>query len=262
VFGRAPRSSKSKKLTPRQKLSAKHNQLQQLHRGSAKKTVEHAPTPWFSWSTSGGTPPNPSFVELDKLPTTATGYTRKTVRSNFSSRHSSLTPQEPPPRARPRPLLLRSSRPAGEAVRPPATGEAAPIHVAAGGEAAHTPARPFLLSSGQRHPLRLPHGRRAPPRLLLFAGVPPCTSRVRLFHPSGVTPIPGRAPRGPLPRQSSDIGATTLLHYLTARSCPLVPALRHGRLSGCLEVVCIGRPRAPQTGSAKAGWRWQASAKA
>jgi hypothetical protein len=29
-----------------------------------KKKVERAPTPWFSWSTSGGAPPIPSFVEL------------------------------------------------------------------------------------------------------------------------------------------------------------------------------------------------------
>jgi hypothetical protein len=37
VFGRAPRSSRFKKSTPLQKMSAKHNQLQQLHRGSAQK---------------------------------------------------------------------------------------------------------------------------------------------------------------------------------------------------------------------------------
>jgi hypothetical protein len=37
VFGRAPHSSRSKKPTPLQNLSAKHNQLQQLHRGSAPK---------------------------------------------------------------------------------------------------------------------------------------------------------------------------------------------------------------------------------
>jgi hypothetical protein len=37
VFGRAPRSFRSRKPTPLQNLSAKHNQLQQLHRGSAPK---------------------------------------------------------------------------------------------------------------------------------------------------------------------------------------------------------------------------------
>jgi hypothetical protein len=37
VFGRAPRSSGSKKPTPLPKLSAKHNKLQQLHRGSTPK---------------------------------------------------------------------------------------------------------------------------------------------------------------------------------------------------------------------------------
>jgi hypothetical protein len=37
VFGRAPRSSRSKKPTPPQNFSAKHNQLQQFHRGSAPK---------------------------------------------------------------------------------------------------------------------------------------------------------------------------------------------------------------------------------
>jgi hypothetical protein len=40
VFGRAPRNSRFKKSTPLQKMSAKHNQLQQLHRESAQKTVE------------------------------------------------------------------------------------------------------------------------------------------------------------------------------------------------------------------------------
>jgi hypothetical protein len=40
VFGRAPRSFRPKKPTPLQNLSAKHNQLQQLHRDFAqKKTV-------------------------------------------------------------------------------------------------------------------------------------------------------------------------------------------------------------------------------
>jgi hypothetical protein len=50
-----------KKTTPLQKLSAKHNQLQQLRRGSAKKRWSRPQLHGFR----GVTPPNPSFMELE-----------------------------------------------------------------------------------------------------------------------------------------------------------------------------------------------------
>jgi hypothetical protein len=66
VFGRAPR--RFKKTAPLQFFSVKHTQLQQLHRGSApEKRWSRPPTPWFSWSASRGTPPNPSFLELGEI---------------------------------------------------------------------------------------------------------------------------------------------------------------------------------------------------
>jgi hypothetical protein len=64
-LGELHAASDPKKIAQLQIFSAKHTQLQQLHRGSApEKRWSRPPTPWFSWSASRGTPPTPNFVEL------------------------------------------------------------------------------------------------------------------------------------------------------------------------------------------------------
>jgi hypothetical protein len=146
---------------------------------------------------NGGTAPN-SMIFMDCLRRYSTKSKFRGVEVNYpplplvtqKKRFILFCPRYSPPRRRRRPLpapdlklpLLVRSCHAGEAVRPPATGEAAPIPVATGGEAAPAPARPFLLSGGRRHPHRLPRDQRALCGCSSSPVCPSAASRARLFR--------------------------------------------------------------------------------
>jgi hypothetical protein len=126
VFSRAPRSFRSKN-----QLRSKNFQPNILSSKSSiaellQKMVEQAPTPWFSWSSSGGAPPTLSFLELMEITHHCHRYVENDRLEYFLSRSRS---HDASPRSQASPSMV--------VVRPLAAGEtaSAPAAAAAGGEA-------------------------------------------------------------------------------------------------------------------------------
>jgi hypothetical protein len=99
--------------------------------------VEQAPTPWFSWSSSGGAPPTLSFLELMEITHHCHRYVENDRLEYFLSRSRSHD-ASPLSQASPSMAALRPPAAGETASAPAAAGEAAPTPAAAGCEAAPT----------------------------------------------------------------------------------------------------------------------------